>query len=126
MAFNPYQYYKNQALDTSSKYELVGRCYGDAAASIKRAQLYLDEKNFEQANSSILKAQKILAGLDGALDMQYEIGGQLHTLYGYMQKKLFKANLSGDTEALGNVAGMLDELRDTWIQAVKNYKKIQA
>lgn len=126
MAFNPYQYYKNQELDTSSHYELVGRCYGDAALSLKRAQAHLEEKNFEQANKSILKAQKILAGLDGALDMQYEIASQLHTLYAYMQKKLFKANLSGDVEALDAVAGMLGELRDTWDQAVKNYKKMQA
>ncbi|MFT8887951.1 MAG: flagellar export chaperone FliS [Ethanoligenens sp.] len=126
MAFNPYQYYKNQALETSSQYELVGRCYGDASLSLKRAQAYIDGKNYEQANNSVLKAQKILAGLDGALDMQFEIAQQLHTLYAYMQKKLFKANLAKDKAALDVVAGMLGELRDTWEQAVKNYKKIQA
>lgn len=126
MAFNPYQYYKNQELDTSSRYELVGRCYGDAALSLKRAQAYLDEKNYEQANKSILKAQKILSGLDGALDMQFEVAKQLHALYAFMQKKLFKANLSSDKAMLDTVANMLGELRDTWNQAVKNYKKMQA
>lgn len=126
MAFNPYQYYKNQSLDTSSRYELVGRCYGDAAQSLRRAQVSLDEKNYEQANKSILKAQKILAGLDGALDMQYEIAKQLHKLYEFMQKKLFKANLSNDKKTLESIAGMLSELQETWGQAVRNYKKIQA
>lgn len=126
MAFNPYQYYKNQSLDTSSRYELVGRCYGDAAQSLRRAQVSLDEKNYEQANKNILKAQKILAGLDGALDMQYEIAKQLHKLYEFMQKKLFKANLSNDKKTLESIAGMLSELQETWGQAVRNYKKIQA
>lgn len=126
MPFNPYQYYKNQDLATSSNYELVGRCFADSAVALKRAQTYIDEKNYEQANNHIIKTQKILAGLDGALDMQYEISGQLHKLYGFMQRKLLKANLSKDKAALNLVAGMLDELRDTWNEAVKNYKKIQA
>lgn len=126
MATNPYNLYKNQNLETSSRYELVAHCYGEAALSLRRAQALAEEKNYEAFNKAVIKAQKILAGLDGALDMQYDIAQQLHRIYDFMNRRLFKANIAKDMATIGTIADMLGELHDTWEQAVRNYKKIQA
>lgn len=126
MAKNPYTYYKEQNLDTSSRYELVGHCFSEAALSLRRSVTLVEQSNFEEANKAIIKAQKIIAGLNGALDMRYDIAQQLHKLYQFMDKRLLKANITKDMETIKTVAGMLSELHDTWEQAVRNYKKVQA
>ena len=125
MARNPYSLYKNQNLDTSSRYELVGHCFSEAALSLRRSITLVEQQNFEEANKAILKAQKIIAGLNGALDMRYDIAKQLHQLYQYMDRRLFKANIKKDMETIHKVADMLSDLHDTWEQAVRNYKKVQ-
>jgi flagellar protein FliS len=122
MMQNPYLAYKNQDIDTSSPYELVGKLYGAGAANLRKAAVYVRENRLDLASDRIIKTQQILTALNDTLDMQYDISQNLRQLYVYMYKRLVEANIHKDTAILDEVAGTLTEFRDTWDQAVKNFK----
>lgn len=119
---NPYAVYKNQDLDTMGNNELVGRLLGAAAICVKTAILDIGEERLDKASSNLIKSQSILAALNGALDMNYEISTGLNSLYDYMLRRLAEANTKKDTEILNEIAGILVELRDAWNQAVKKFR----
>lgn len=126
MNMNPYELYKQQDIETSNSQELVGKLFNEASVSLRRAVQEIEQKKYEQANEHIKKSQVIVKTLDKCLDMQYEIGGQLHALYAYMLRRMLDANLRKDIEILNEISQILSELRDTWIQAVRSCKKMQA
>jgi flagellar protein FliS len=125
MMNNPYEIYKRQDLETSNKQELVGKLFNEASLSLKRAVHAIEGKKFDVANENIKKSEVIVKTLNQSLDMQYDISHQLRNLYGYMFKRMYEANMKKDVEILKQVSGMLDELRDTWLEAMKACKKTQ-
>lgn len=126
MNMNPYELYKQQDLETSNSQELVGKLFNEASVSLRRAVQEIEQKKYEQANEHIKKSQIIVKTLDKSLDMQYDIAGQLRSLYAYMLRRMLEANLHKDPAILSEISQMLSELRDTWIQAVRSCKKMQS
>lgn len=119
---NPYEAYRQQDVDTSNKEELVGKLYNEASLCLRRAVTAIDQKRLDKANSCIIKAQIIIKSLNECLDLQYDIGRQLRSLYQYMMKRMYEANMKKDKDILEEIAGMLADLRNTWGEAVKRYK----
>jgi flagellar secretion chaperone FliS len=126
MNMNPYERYRQQDLETSNRQELVGKLYNEASVSLKRAVHAIEQKKFEAANEHIKKSQVIVKTLEKSLDMQYDIAGQLQSLYGYMLRRMLEANLKKDTVILNEISEILIELRNAWVEAVKSSKKIQS
>jgi flagellar protein FliS len=60
------------------------------------------------------------------LDMQYEISEELFLLYEYMNRRLLEANMKKDKLILEEVTGYAEELRDTWVRAMKLAKQQDA
>ena len=123
---NPYSYYQNQDLETSSKNELVGKLYDSAAASLNRAAYYIENRKYDGACNAIIKAENIVIVLNDALDMNFEISHQLRTLYSYMLKRMQEANVKKDVGIVNEIADLLGQFRDTWAEAQKIYKKSQS
>ena len=117
MASNPYKIYKDQDLDTSNPREIVGKLFGKAAVSLRRAALEINNKHIEKANDCILKSENIIEVLDKSLDMAYPISVQMRALYEYMLKRMIEANVKKDITILDEIAGLISELRDTWEEA---------
>lgn len=122
---NPYSTYKEQDLETSSKYELVGKLYAKAAVELRKAVDSIAAKRLDLANDSIIKAQIIIVTLNGSLDQSYSISAQMSPLYQYMLRRLREANVKKDPAILEEVYGLLIQFRDTWREALKAFKKEQ-
>ena len=122
MVANPYNLYRQQDLETSNPREIVGKLYSAAAVSLKKAVVEIRNKNLDLANNAILKAENIVAVLDKSLDKNYEISGQLHELYAYMERRMLEGNVKKETEILNEIAGLIIELRDAWEQAERKAK----
>ncbi|HHV96001.1 MAG TPA: flagellar export chaperone FliS [Clostridiaceae bacterium] len=118
-----YNQYKENTIFTSTPEELTLMLYNGLVKFIMQAQLAIEEKQFEKANSSIIRAQDIVFELQNTLDHKYEISKSLALLYDYMHRRLVDANLSKDKDILEEVLGYATELRDTWAQAMKIAKK---
>ncbi len=63
----------------------------------------------------------IVTEFSNTLDRQIggEIAENLDALYHYMTQELIQANLKSDPEKLEVVAGLLSDLRETWVQAIE-------
>ena len=115
-----FQKYKQQGVLTANPIELVVMLYDGCIKQIKIACLSIEEKDFEQANNSLQKAQRILMELINSLDLRYSVGGDLLSLYEFMLNELATGNATKDVKTLSDVVKLLAELRESWATLSKN------
>ena len=71
--------------------------------------------DYELKGRMISKSIAVINGLKDCLDLtQGELPSNLHDLYEYMVERLFKANLTSDVEAIGEVQSLLKTIRESW------------
>jgi flagellar secretion chaperone FliS len=116
------QSYRNIQAATVPPGELTLMLYNGCVRFIKQAIANLDDRNYEQKNISLKKAQNIIDELIITLNMEYDISKQLRPLYLFIKQSLIEANIKNDNELLVNCLELSIELRDTWEQALKLIK----
>ena len=79
----------------------------------------LEKKDYEQANTSIQKAENIISEFRVTLNMDYEISHQLFPLYNYVYDRLVEGNMKSDPSKIEEAKNIITELRDAWAQAMK-------
>jgi len=122
---NPYQAYQQNTVNTASPGELTLMLYNGCIKFIKQARQALVDKQMEEKNTNLLKAQDIIRELMVTLNMDYEISHQMMQLYDYMLHRLMEANTKNDIEILNEVEGLVVEFRDTWKQVIQINRKKQ-
>ncbi|PIB39900.1 flagellar export chaperone FliS, partial [Pseudomonas sp. 2588-5] len=60
---NPYATYKQTSIETKSKGELTLMLYDGCIKFIKRAEIAIHNKNLEEKNTNLIKAQNIIREL---------------------------------------------------------------
>jgi flagellar protein FliS len=117
------QAYRATAVLTASPGQLVLMLFDGALRSLAIAQDAFnrppnDRGRIEVINRHLLKAQSILAELQGGLDM--EVGGEfartMHSLYDYHMRRLFEANVRKQVAPVIEVERLLREVRDAWAE----------
>lgn len=116
---NAYEQYKESTIYTSSPEELTLMLFNGLVKFLMQAQMAINEKKIEKANTCIIKAQDIVTEFQCTLDMKYDISHQLYSMYDYMLRRLIEANIKKDEEILEEVLGYARELRNTWEEAMK-------
>ena len=100
-------------------HKLILMLFDGTLAAISNARLALSRKEIGAKGAAISKAIAIVdGGLKASLDVRAggELAERLAGLYDYMLQRLLVANLRNDTEALDEVARLLNELRGAWAQ----------
>ncbi|MGG3738377.1 flagellar export chaperone FliS [Aeribacillus pallidus] len=116
---NPYQSYQANAVQTASPGELTLMLYNGCLKFIKLACKAMEEKNIEEKNTNLLKAQKIIQELMVTLNMDYEVAKNMMVMYDYIYHRLVEANIKNDVAILDEVEGYVTEFRDTWKQVIQ-------
>lgn len=116
---NAYNAYKQNSVTTASPGELTLMLYNGCIKFIGQAKKSIEEKNIEQRNNNIQRAQAIIAELMSTLNMDFEISKEMLPLYDYMQRRLTEANMKNDIAILDEVQGLVTEFRDTWKEVIK-------
>ena len=93
--------------------------YNGCIKFILQAKKAIDDKNIEQRNYNIQRAQAIILELMSTLNLDYEISKQMLPLYEYMNRRLTEANVKNDPAILDEVNGLVAEFRDTWKEVIK-------
>ena len=117
-ANNPYAQYQQNAILNAKPEQLVTLLYNGAVKNIKQADMALEEKDLQAAHNALVQAQDIISYLQATLNMDYEVSKQLDSLYEYVYDQLLQANLKKDPAILAQVLKIIEELRDTWTEAL--------
>ena len=120
MPVNPYQQYQRQSVMTMTQGEMLTKLYDEVIKQMSGAKICLTEKDLSGVNNALQKAQRILFYLKSTLDFKYEISGNLDALYDFFIKRIVQANLKKDAAMLDEIIPMIEDLRDTFVQADRN------
>ena len=117
--------YKEMAVKTSSRGQILLMLYEAAIQNVKKASACLDKHDIAGKGAAIAKAHDIINELLNTLN--FEIGGDiarnLERLYNFMSEQLLKANMENSKEALQAVQKSLETLLDGWRVAVEQVNK---
>lgn len=122
MASSGYQQYKQNSIMTASPEELTLMLYDGCLKFMKQAKMQIEAKNTEAAHIAINKAQNILEELNLTLKMDYEVSKGLRPLYIFMLEQLYLADVKKDTKYIDDVYSLVEDLRDTWKEAMRRAK----
>ena len=114
--------YRQQQVMTATPETLTLMLYNGAIKFINESIEATENKEYEKANTSCIKAQNIVTEFRLTLKMKYEISQNLLALYNYVYDRLVEGNLNEDVTKLEEAKHILSELRDAWAQAMKNVK----
>lgn len=122
---NPYQKYKQTAVQSASREKILLMLYEGAIKFTKLAIQACEQKKIADRGMNIGRAYDIIMELNNTLD--HKVGGDisknLESLYLFMMEQYTKSNISGDPAPLKNNLKMLETLYDGWVQAVEKLKK---
>lgn len=122
---NPYVKYKEQSINTATAEELTLMLYNGCIKFMNLADAFIEDRNYEQANINLQKAQDIITELNITLNMDIPISKNLNQLYEYIEGRLVDANIRKDKGPLQEAKELVTELRDTWKEAMVLARKGQ-
>ena len=111
-------YRRNQILNAPPE-QLTLMLYNGCLKFIDEGVTAMNGKDFENANVSLQKAQRIISEFRLTLNMDYEISHQLMPLYDYVYDRLISGNVQSDVKQLEEARDIIKELRDAWVGAMK-------
>ncbi len=115
--------YKRQQVMTATPEALTLMLYNGALRFMTEGVEALKSKEYEKANTSLIKAQNIILEFVSTLKMEYEISQQLLPLYNYVYDALVEGNMKNSVEKIEEAKEIVTELRNTWNEAMKISRK---
>jgi flagellar protein FliS len=120
--------YRANAVLTASPGQLVLMLYDGALRALALAREAFgrppeDLRRLEVINHQLLKAQQILAQLQGTLNLDAGDGKfarEMQRLYDYYLRRLTEANLRKRVEPVVEIENLLGEVRSAWAEMLRN------
>ncbi len=117
------QAYNNIGIETgvfaASPHQLTLMLFDGAKVALNNSIMYLRNRQIADKGRSISHAIRIIGdGLQASLnkDVGGELARNLDDLYTYMCNRLLLANLNNDEAMIQEVIGLIDVIRDAWVQ----------
>lgn len=111
--------YKNQQIMTASPAQLTLLLYNGALKFLNESIIALEQGDIQKSNSANLRVQNIIHEFVATLDMSYEVSKTWAQLYEYIEYCLIQGNIKKDIKFLQNAKSILQEMRDTWEEVMK-------
>lgn len=111
--------YKQNSVNTASPGELTLMLYNGCLKFLAKAKVAIEQKNIQEKNHNIQRAQAIIAELMSTLNMDIPISKEFLPLYDYMNRRLIEANIKNDIAIIEEVEELTTEFRDTWKEVIK-------
>ncbi len=125
--------YRANAILTASPGQLVLMLFDGALKALAIARTACDDpaqdpRRFEIINTQLVKAQKIIAELQGTLNL--EAGGEfaqtMYRLYDYYDRRLMEANMKKQSAPIAEVERLLGDVRGAWAEMLNDKDKAAA
>lgn len=121
----PWNSYRQTATQTASPGQLVLMLYDGALRFLEKSLSGFDVEDPAQSNemisNNIIRAQNILAELNGTLNLADggSLAQTLRGLYNYMDDRLMESNLRKHPEGIRETIRRLTAIRDAWSQMLQ-------
>ena len=122
-AMSAYTQTKAQSgVESASATQLITMLLDGALERVAKAQGHMERGELAEQGEVIGKVIDIVASLDSYLDHDKggEVSKTLESLYDYIVRQLYQANLKNDVSVLEEVASLLTEVRAGWVESIKN------
>lgn len=116
---NAAEAYRQQRILNAPPEHLTLMLYNGCLKFIDDGREFLEKKDYENANTSLQKAQRIISEFRLTLNFDYEIAHQLLPLYNYIYDRLVEGNIWSDLKKIDEAKEIVVELRDAWVEAMK-------
>jgi len=119
MAFNYAAAYQNNKVQTASKGELTLMLYDAGIKFVNKAIIAVEKNDIQGANESIKKAEDVIVEFRATLDHKYQVAKDFDVVYDHMYRRLIEANIKKDKEILETVLVDFKDMREIWMQVMK-------
>lgn len=109
--------YQQSSVQTALPEKLLVMLYDGLIRFLTTAEHALETGDIANAHANLMYAQDIVLELRSSLKSEYEISKSLHDLYDFILRKLIEANVKKDVAVLREIQPIVEELKDTWVQA---------
>lgn len=118
--------YKKNAAIGASPVGLVVMLYDGALRFLDQGKRAMVQKNLEEQNRCLQRAQKIVAELMSSLNMNDggDVAKNLLALYTYALTEIVNGNMEDSPTAIDNAARTLSELREGWAALERQQRAI--
>ncbi|MBF0498595.1 MAG: flagellar export chaperone FliS [Candidatus Riflebacteria bacterium] len=125
MALTQPDSYKKTQIESASPEMLILMLYDGALRFMGQAEEAFAEKNTERINNFLLRVQAIITELLASLDKEKggEIAKNLERLYLFFLERLAESNIKKDPAPLKAIKPLIEDLRNTWAEAMKIHAK---
>ena len=109
--------YRKSAVNGASPLQLVIMLYDGALRFMNLGKVAMLQRNAEDQNANLQRAQKIIVELMACLDMEQgkDISQNLFALYTYLYNELVSANIEDKPESIERCMEILSGLRESWV-----------
>ncbi len=115
---NPYNVYAQNKVFSASNEELTLMLYDGAVRFSKVALEAMHNREVEKAHIHIVKVQNIILEFQMTLNRTYPISKDFDAMYALIDDKIAFADRKQDKVVLEECVGLLEEMRDTWKEAM--------
>ncbi|HCO28941.1 MAG TPA: flagellar export chaperone FliS [Lachnospiraceae bacterium] len=123
MNLQGYQQYKEQSIYTMTQGELLNLLYDELMKRLLRAELALQDKNFELFDGSIGRAREIVQYLKNTLNRKYPISFELNRMYDFFLYELSRIHAGRDVEVIKELKPLVQDLREAFREASQKVAK---
>ena len=116
---NGYEQYKMQSVNTMTSGEMLLLLYDELLKRLARAQVALEDENYDLFNQSVQRSKEIVQYLDFTLNMEYKISYELRRMYEFFQYELSRLQAGRNTAVIQELKPLVGELRDAFKEASK-------
>lgn len=115
-----FRQYKEQSIDTMTPGELLLTLYDELVKRLTRAELALEQQQYDLFEQSVDRSTQIIQYLNDTLDRKYPISANLAQLYEYFDYELIRVKIGRNRTELERVKKMVSELRDSFRVAAQD------
>ena len=116
---NGYQQYKMQSVNTMTRSEMLLLLYDELIKRLNRAQIALDDKNYDLFDKSVKRSREIVEYLNKTLNMEYRISYDLRRMYEFFLFELSRLQAGRNSAVIQELKPLVAELRDAFKGASK-------
>ena len=110
----PQDAYRRQDVLTANSVDLIVMLYDGLKKNLILGRRAIARGDAQAAHKNLIKAQEIVTALVNSLDMNYQISGDLLSIYDFILRSTEEANIRKDAASLEPLIEIVDDLRSAW------------